>query len=112
MNKVIIKIIIIIVLCGILALLFHYSKNDRNSLEKDKVTVMEKYFAPSQSSVATGIKSKKEIQVKESEAKKCAMEFSNKKIFEVDCDKYLDYNIGDKIVIIHQNDRLVKIGKK
>jgi uncharacterized protein YxeA len=113
MNKVLIKICIIIILSGILALLFLYTKNnDRDDLEKDKVTLMEKYFAPSSSNTAVGVKTKKEIEVTGSAGKKCAIEFSNKKIFEVDCDKYLDYKIGDKVIITYQDKKLIKLGRK
>ncbi|WP_409253979.1 hypothetical protein V1502_08795 [Bacillus sp. SCS-153A] len=112
MNKIIIKIAILLLLCCFLFFVIHFAKKDGDSLEKDHVKLMEKYFAPSQSTVATGVKSKKRIQVTEGEFSKCAMEFSNKKIFEVECDRYLDYNIGDNIFITYQNDRLVRIGKK
>ncbi|WP_421384939.1 hypothetical protein ACOJQI_09255 [Bacillus salacetis] len=112
MNKVIFKICIIIILSCILAFLLLNTKTDGDNLEKDKVTLTEKYYAPSQSSIAVGIKTKKEIAVKNTEKKKCALEFSNKKIFEVDCDKYLDYKLGDKVVIRYRDDKLVKLGKK
>ncbi|RIW38435.1 hypothetical protein D3H55_02550 [Bacillus salacetis] len=112
MNKVIIKICIIVILLGILIILLTHTLKDGEMLEKDKVTLHEKYFAPSQSAVAVGVKSKKEIEVAEREGKSCVMEFSNKKRFEVDCDKYLDFKVGDKVVITYKNQKLVKLGKK
>jgi hypothetical protein len=112
MNKIVIKFGIVITLTGILVFMLHYKKEDGETLEKNKVTLVEKYFAPSQSQIAVGVKSKKEIDVQDSENKKCMMEFSNKKLFEVDCDKYLDFKVGDKVVIMYQNENLVKLGKK
>jgi hypothetical protein len=112
MNKIFIKVCIIVILLGVLAYLVFHTKKGGDNAEQDKVTLTEKYFAPSHSPVAIGVKSQKEIKVIESDRKKCAMEFSNKKRFEVDCDKYLDFKIGDQVVITHQNDKLVKLGKK
>ncbi|TYS17600.1 hypothetical protein FZC78_06955 [Rossellomorea vietnamensis] len=111
MNKVIVKGCVFIALAVILGMMLMYESKEGEEL-KDKVTLTEKYFAPGQSDVAVGIKTNKSIEIRDSEEKYCAMEFSNKKIFEVDCDKYLDFTIGDKVIIIYKDNRLIKLGKK
>jgi hypothetical protein len=112
MKKVILKIAIIIILTGILIFLLVYGKKDGDGSEIDKVTLVEKYYSPSDSSVASGVKSNKKIKNDNKKEKKCIMEFSNNKIFDVDCDKYLDYQIGDKVIITYNNKKLIKMGKK
>ncbi|TYR77271.1 hypothetical protein FZC79_00130 [Rossellomorea vietnamensis] len=112
MNKVIVKSCVFIVLAVILGIMLMYEIKKGEELKKDKVTLTEKYFAPGQSNVAVGIKTNKTIEIRDSGEKHCAMEFSNKKIFEVDCDKYLDFTIGDKVIIIYKDNRLIKLGKK
>ncbi|WP_456271293.1 hypothetical protein [Bacillus sp. AK031] len=112
MNKVILKIAIIIILIGILTFMLLYEKTDDDGSQTDKVTLVEKYYSPSDSSVASGVKTNKEIKNDNQKEKKCIVEFSNKKIFDVACDKYLDYRIGDQVIITYNNNKLIKMGKK
>ncbi|MGF2615915.1 hypothetical protein FZC84_07515 [Rossellomorea vietnamensis] len=112
MNKLIVKCCVVIILAGILSVMVIYGRDDVDVLERDKVTLVEKYFSPSDSNVAVGIKTKKQITVENKDGAECAMEFSNKKIFEVNCDKYLDFTIGDKVIITYKEDRLIRLGKK
>ena len=112
MKKVIIKIAIIIVLTGILTLMLIKGKKDGEGPEIDKVTLVEKYYSPSDSSIASGVKTNKTIKNDNQKEKKCIMEFSNEKIFDVDCEKYLDYQVGDKVIITYNNKKLIKMGKK
>ncbi|MGM0844759.1 MAG: hypothetical protein ACQEUT_07250 [Bacillota bacterium] len=112
MNKLAIKLCVVFILCGILICMIVYEKKDEKEFEEKKVTLVEKYFSPSQTTVAEGVKTKKQITLRDRKGKKCAMEFSNKKIFEVDCDKYLDFTIGDKVIITYRDEQLIRLGKK
>jgi hypothetical protein len=112
MRKVVFKVVVFIMLTGILTFMLLFWKKDEDGSEIDKVKLVEKYYSPSDSSVASGVKTNKKIKRDNQNEKKCIMEFSNNKIFDVDCDKYLDYNIGDKVVITYNKKKLIKMGKK
>ncbi|WP_113928580.1 hypothetical protein [Bacillus sp. P14.5] len=61
MNKLIVKCCVVIILAGILSVMVIYGRDDVDVLERDKVTLVEKYFSPSDSSVAVGIKTKNKL---------------------------------------------------
>ncbi|RFU70680.1 hypothetical protein D0469_05575 [Peribacillus saganii] len=113
MNALKAKAIILILLTAVLGtLVFMWLNGSGGSFEKE-LTILEKYYSPNPEEKALGIKTKEPANIHmSSEGPTCAMKFSNEQIFVLDCDKYLDYQIGDEVVISHQDGKVTEIRKK
>ncbi|XXM71604.1 hypothetical protein ACQ0QQ_18280 [Lysinibacillus sphaericus] len=84
-----------------------------NDFEGKKwMTIEEKYYPDHNPGVLTGISSGKTLKRTE---KKCAIAFKNderSEIYPVDCDRYTDFRIGEKVKVTVSKDSIVKIRRK
>ncbi|MDQ0213966.1 preprotein translocase subunit YajC [Oikeobacillus pervagus] len=77
------------------------------------VKIVEKYFSEEGKSSLQGVSTNKKVEITNPSDKQiCAMEFSNGKILEVDCDLYLNYSIGEKVKIKYKRKKIISISKK
>ncbi|MGG4168287.1 hypothetical protein ABEW00_12625 [Rossellomorea vietnamensis] len=81
------------------------------STKGDWVVIEEKYFPAKDGHGPLGIKSGEKLDTPQS-GSTCAMKFDNGHIFSVDCDEYLDYNIGDEVRIVSIDNNEVKLRRK
>jgi hypothetical protein len=79
----------------------------------DKVTIVEKYYPQESDGTAVGFKTEKAVEVSKTETGyNCAMEFDNDKIFELDCKRYVNYNIGETVYIQTDGNQITEIRRK
>ncbi|MBM7583845.1 biopolymer transport protein ExbD [Bacillus pakistanensis] len=109
MSKIVVKLSVLVILLLIFSFLVAYKAIELPN--KEKVTIEEKYYPIDGKKLLSGVKSNKEITMKNT-TKKCAMEFSNSEIFFIQCDKYLNYKIGEEVFIEVQENDLMKIRRK
>ncbi|MCR8847195.1 hypothetical protein NQ095_02145 [Rossellomorea sp. SC111] len=81
------------------------------STKGDWVVIEEKYFPGKDGHGPLGIQSGEKLDSPQSEST-CAMKFDNGLTFSVDCDEYLDYNIGEKVRIVSGDNNEVKLRRK
>ncbi|MGG3916114.1 hypothetical protein [Bacillus sp. es.034] len=81
------------------------------STKGDWVVIEEKYFPAKDGHRPIGIKSGGKLDTPQS-GSTCAMKFDNGHTYSVDCDEYLDYNIGEKVRIVSVDKREVKLRRK
>ena len=79
-----------------------------NSYDNGWLTIEEKFY-PIDASTAQGVKTGREIDVA---GHRCFITFSNETTYEVDCDRYLDYRVGEKVKITVEEGELIKISRK
>lgn len=72
------------------------------------LTIEEKYY-PIDEKKAKGVKTGREIDVS---GPGCSITFSNETTYEVNCDRYLDYRVGEKVKITVIEGQLTKISRK
>jgi hypothetical protein len=109
MKKVYLKFVVLGMLLVCLLLLVKVFSDFEG---KKWMTIEEKYYPGNKSGVLTGIRSGKALKRTE---QNCAIEFKNahhSKIYPVDCDRYTDFRIGEKVKVTVNNDSLVKIRRK
>jgi hypothetical protein len=109
MSKIVVKLSVLIILLLIFSLLVAYKAMELPN--KEKVSIEEKYYQVDGRDQLRGVKNKKGLKL-ENGTKKCAMEFSNSQIFFIQCDKYLDYKIGEEVFIEVKGNQLMKIRRK
>lgn len=110
-RKIILKSIILLLLTiGLIVLLVIHPNAQEDDFKK--VTIMDKYYGNIHSDTATGIKSGKKIKVSSPGHPTCAMEFSNGKILEMDCDTYVKYSVGEKVNVHMKEGRVTEISRK
>ncbi|OIU71404.1 hypothetical protein [Rossellomorea aquimaris] len=109
MKKVHVKFVVLGMLLVSLLLLIKVL----NDFEGKKwMTIEEKYYPGNNPGVLTGISSGKALKRTQ---KKCAIEFKNadrSEIYPVDCDRYTDFRIGEKVKVTVSKDSIVKIRRK
>ncbi|MEI2663402.1 hypothetical protein [Rossellomorea sp. LJF3] len=81
------------------------------STKDDWVVIEEKYFPVKDGHDPLGIKSGEKLDTSQS-VSTCAMKFDNGHTYSVDCDEYLDYNIGEKVRIVSIDKYEVKLRRK
>jgi hypothetical protein len=109
MMKLMLKAVMLLVLVAILIILLFKFLSGTGKSTSD-VTITEKYYSPQSNGQVTGIKSNEVISVNQSvKGEVCAMKFSNDKVLTLECDRYLDYEIGDKVKITYKDDRVKEI---
>jgi hypothetical protein len=79
-----------------------------NGAHNGWLTIEEKFY-PIDENTAQGVKSGREIDVS---GHRCSITFSNETTYEVDCDRYLDYRVGEKVKITVEEGELLKIRRK
>ncbi|MCA1054440.1 hypothetical protein LCM10_05535 [Rossellomorea aquimaris] len=108
MGKVKIKVLVLCsLLVGFVCLLF-YKEATKVRIEK-WMTIEEKYYPQADDGTATGIKTKEKIK-----GEGCAIKFNSKKpvVYDVDCDRYTDYLVGERVKVTVQGEQLIKIRRK
>ncbi|PLS14661.1 hypothetical protein CVD28_26795 [Bacillus sp. M6-12] len=107
------KAIILILLTTVLgALVFMWLKGS-GGFSEQQLTILEKYYSPNPEEKAIGIETNEAAEIHmSSKGPTCAMKFSSGQILILDCDKYLDYQIGDEVVISQQDGIVSEIRKK
>ncbi|CAH0347454.1 hypothetical protein [Bacillus sp. CECT 9360] len=104
-RKIFMLLILLAVLIGLLILWLGSSGAVMREAE-----VVEKYYSPNGSGKVRGITSNEVAEVNASgSSPTCAMKFSNDRILILDCDKYLDYQIGDKVEISYRRGEITEI---
>lgn len=104
-RKIFLLIILLAVLIGLILIWLGSS-----GVVMREAEVVEKYYSPNGSGKVTGITSNEVVEVKATGSDpNCAMKFSNDKILILDCDKYLDYQIGDKVEISYRRGEITEI---
>ncbi|OXS62128.1 hypothetical protein B0G93_105127 [Bacillus sp. V-88] len=81
------------------------------STKDDWVVIEEKYFPLRDGHDPLGIKSGEKPDTSQ-RVSTCAMKFDNGHTYSVDCDEYLDYNIGEKVRIVSIDKNEVKLRRK
>ncbi|PLT35652.1 hypothetical protein [Bacillus sp. V5-8f] len=100
------KILTLLILLAVLAVLIFIWLGRSGSIEQE-VTIIEKYYAADGSGKVTGVKTQEVEQVKaKGDGPVCAMKFSNDRILVLDCERYLDFQIGEKALIKYQDDTI------
>lgn len=77
----------------------------------DWVVIEEKYFPLKDGHDPLGIKSGEKLDPSQ-RLTTCAMKFDDGHTYSVDCDEYLDYNIGEKVRIVPIEKNQVKLRRK
>ncbi|MFI8687385.1 hypothetical protein [Rossellomorea sp. NPDC077527] len=81
------------------------------STEEEWVVIEEKYFPERKGWNPVGIRSGEILDVSKRNPS-CAMKFDNGRTFSVDCDKYLDFTVGEKVKIVSIENNKVKLRRK
>ena len=81
------------------------------STKDDWVVIEEKYFPLRDGHDPLGIKSGEKPDTSQ-RVSTCSMKFDNGHTYSVDCDEYLDYNIGEKVRIVSIDKNEVKLRRK
>ncbi|BCB04314.1 hypothetical protein [Bacillus sp. KH172YL63] len=107
MEKVGVKILIlcVLILTLILLICFHVLRSPK----EEWVKIEEKYYPGKRG--AEGIGTGRVIDPRNREAS-CAMTFDNGRTFMMDCEEYLDFNMGEKVKIIYLDNKTVKLRRK
>ncbi|MBV6683418.1 hypothetical protein [Rossellomorea sp. RS05] len=79
-----------------------------NGTHNGWLTIEEKFY-PIAENTAQGVKTGREIDVA---GRRCSITLSNETTYEVDCDRYLDYRVGEKVKITVEEGELIKIRRK
>ncbi|UII58556.1 hypothetical protein LS684_23500 (plasmid) [Cytobacillus spongiae] len=79
--------------------------------QKEWVLIEEKYFPVNGNKGSTGIKTGEVIDEK-NRYPSCSMRFDNGRTYKVDCDQYLDFNVGEKVRIITVDNEYAKLRRK
>ncbi|CAN7367626.1 hypothetical protein [Rossellomorea sp. LjRoot5] len=81
------------------------------STKGDWVVIEEKYFPARDGHGPLGIKTGKQLNPPQN-GSSCAMKFDNGHTYSVDCEEYLDYNIGEEVRIVSIDNNEVKLRRK
>ncbi|MEL3974241.1 hypothetical protein AAEO50_18295 [Rossellomorea oryzaecorticis] len=76
------------------------------------MTIEEKYYPREDKGLLKGIRSGEEVKRNGSG---CAIKFNSHRmtaIYSIDCDRYADYRIGEKVKVTVHHDKVVKIRRK
>jgi hypothetical protein len=112
MKKIWIKASILAVLCVSLVVLVAFGRQSSGH-KVDRVKITEKYYPQQKDGEPIGIKSKQKLSLNDKEAKKdCAMKFDNGKTFDIECDRYVKYRVGEEVKITYADNELIKIRRK
>ncbi|PKR85565.1 hypothetical protein [Heyndrickxia camelliae] len=109
MKKIIGKclLLLLLIFCLFAMLIYHPIQ------PYEKVTIVEKYYSSKPTEKLTGIKTKKKLSLSTNEkSETCAMGFNNNKVVIMDCQLFLNYNIGEKVKIKYKNSKLIDIRRK
>jgi hypothetical protein len=79
--------------------------------KEDWVVIEEKYFQTKEGRGLLGIKSGELLEIRGNNPS-CAMKFDNGLTYTVDCDEYLDFNVGEKVKIDSIVNDKVKLRRK
>ncbi|MDQ0220444.1 hypothetical protein ELQ35_14175 [Peribacillus cavernae] len=104
-------ILLIFLLAILIGLLFIWLQSSGTVMQEEEI--VEKYYSPDGSGKVTGITTKEIEEVNaDASGPTCAMKFSNNKILVLDCDRYLNYRIGEKVEIAYDNRKITEIRGK
>lgn len=102
--------VLIGLLIVLLILLFVFM---RPGMVAEQVEIIEKYYPQGEAGTAIGIETNEVIDVtKNDEGSSCAMKFSNDKILEIDCDRYLDFRNHETVYIEYDGKQITDIRRK
>lgn len=103
------KIILLIMLLAVLiGLLFIWLRS--SGTVGQEVKIIEKYYSSGGSGKVTGITTNEVAEVNAAESgPTCAMKFSNDQILVLDCDRYLDFQIGEEALIEFNDGKITEI---
>ncbi|MCK1994239.1 hypothetical protein [Peribacillus muralis] len=105
------KAVILIGLLAVLIILFIVYLTSPGRLAK--VEIVEKYYPHFSDGKAVGFKTNEIIAVSETEeGSNCAMKFNNGETLEIDCDRYLNYKIGETVYITTEGNHVKEIRRK
>lgn len=78
-----------------------------------ETVIVEKYYSPNADKSPIGITTGEVLEIDEEHAGQfCAMKFSNGKVLQVNCDKYLDYKIDEEVLIKYKGNQVIGIKKE
>jgi hypothetical protein len=105
-----IKVLIFCFLLTCLALLVFYKVSISAGNER-WMTIKEKYYPQNNQNSLIGIKTEEVI---EGEQFSCAFKFKESKrvIYSVECDRYVDFRVGEKVRVTVNDQKIVKIRRK
>jgi len=105
------KAIILVFLVGVFVTLTIFTSVNPRGLEK--VVIKEKYYPHFGDGKAIGFETEKVISVSQTEeGSNCAMDFSNGETLEIDCDRYINYKIGETVYITYDKKEVIEIRRK
>ncbi|RFU60877.1 hypothetical protein [Peribacillus glennii] len=106
------KIFTLLFLLAVLAILLFIWLGRSGSIQQE-VTIIEKYYSADGSGKVTGVKTQEVENVNaKADGPTCAMKFSNDRILVVDCERYLDFEIGEKAFIQFDDGTITEIRAK
>jgi hypothetical protein len=110
MKVIRIKVWIFCFLLICLALLLYF-KFSIHADDEQWMTIEEKYYPQHNHDSLIGIKTEEVIGRKQS---LCAIKFnkSNPVIYHVDCDRYTDFRVGEKVKVTVNDQKIIKIRRK
>ncbi|WP_409305698.1 hypothetical protein [Peribacillus sp. SCS-155] len=109
--KLVLKAVMLALLIVLFLFLLSYWRKESGAVSS-KVKIEEKYYSPESNGRVTGISTNDVVSVEPKSSDHsavCAMKFSNNKILTLDCERYLDYRLGEEVKIRFRDGEVTEI---